>query len=185
MTKHDPFIVVGTGRCCSSFVSSVLHNRLGVCMGYDFKKPNSINPEGYYEDREFLLSNHNLIAGDWTLQGWLKVVHKIIDARQELGIPWGFKDPRIAELLGEYLGFFDNPHIIWCDREARLVIKSLVTKYEYSPDIAKKMYVVRMIKMDRLLKGRNILRIKIGEDRLSEEDVIAMIDEKYGDYLGC
>jgi len=178
----DPVIVIGTGRCASSFVSGILHNDLNVCMGLGFEKPTQFNPEGYYEDIDIKRNNENLISSNFTLQYWAKNIMDIMKVRTDRNIPWGFKDPRVCDLLGLYLGMFDNPKILWCIRDRALVIKSLVERYGHPLKHAETQHDSRMQVGIRLLRQRDHLQIRFTEERCSKEDVIHQIREKWGDF---
>ena len=176
----DPVMVIGTGRCGSSFVSGILHNDLNVCMGLRFEEPTKFNPEGYYEDIDIKRNNGNLLEAFFTLQGWAKNIKDIMKDRMVRNIPWGFKDPRLCDLLGFYLTMFENPKIIWCIRDRELVLKSLVQKYNFSPEQAILQHDVRMQSTERLMRGRDHLQVEFTEERYGKDDVIHLIKGKWG-----
>jgi hypothetical protein len=175
----NPVIVIGTGRCGSSFVSGVLHNDLDVCMGLEFKEPTKFNPGGYYEDIDIKRNNDDLLNSFLTLQGWAKNIKNIMKARIDRNVPWGFKDPRICDLLGFYLLMFNNPKIICCVRDRDLVIKSLVNKYKLPMDKAVERNDTRIVAQTRLLRGWDYLILDFGSDMVKKEDVIRKITRKW------
>ena len=179
MRIYDPYIVVGTGRCGSSFVSGVLHNDLDICMGKEMRGPGPYNVDGYYEDIHFKKYNEMILVGDLTLQGWLKLIQQTIVERRNLGKKWGFKDPRISELLGLYLTFFDKPRIIWCDRDKDLVINSLVKNYEYPVERAEMQYNARNMILNRLIPKTDHVKIYFNGEKVSKDTVIDIVTSKW------
>lgn len=179
MPQFDPFIVVGTGRCGTSFVAKVLHETLGVSMGERFRDANAFNPEGYYEDMEFVHANTMLIKGTLTLREWATSIGNLIEERQSRGIMWGFKDPRAAELIGLYIQFFENPMVVWCVRPKELIVNSFLTKYHRSTEEANLVYDTRYTFLRRTLSQRDHLKIHFNEHRLSVEDVAKAIKAKW------
>lgn len=171
--------MVGTGRCGTSFVAKVLHETLGVSMGERFREPSDYNPDGYYEDLDFVEANQKLVRGDLKFIEWAACVVNLIENRQAKKIKWGFKDPKISELIGIYLQFFDNPKVIWCQRSKSLVVKSFLTRYRSTTETANAIYETRSMFLSRALLNRNPLKIDFGENRLSVEDVAKAIKAKW------
>lgn len=175
----DPYLVFGTGRSGTSFVADVLHNNVGICMGEEFVSANSWNPDGYWEDVEFYGINTNFIAGHIVYKQWVRQAVALIMERQERGWPWGFKDARLHALLGWYLGFFDEPRLIWCRRKRDLVIASLKRCYGFSKEKASALYRGRELVIGRLMKGQKYLEIYFDEKQVSRETVINAIKERW------
>ena len=176
----EPVIVTGTGRCGSSFVAGILHNDLNISMGLKFEKPSINNPNGYYEDVEIKRNNDDFLKNYKTFLGWATNIKKIMTMRVSRDIPWGFKDPRIADLFGLYLAMFDAPKIIWCIRDKDLVLKSLIEKYQYTQTQAIMQYKSRMQVIGRLLRERDHLQIHFTKEGTKKEDVIRLIHQKWG-----
>ena len=176
----DPVMVIGTGRCGSSFVSGIFHKDFHISMGTKFKRPDTRTVGGDFEDAEIKRNNQNLLNNDVTFHGWMKIFSLIIENRCSVGGPWGYKDPRTIELLGLHLSFFDRPKIIWCIRNRDLVIKSLVEKFSFTEDRAKLLHDSRIVFGRRLMRGRDYLPIRFTEERRSREDVIQAIHDKWG-----
>ena len=177
----DPVIVVGTGRCGSSFVSGILHNDLGVLMGDRFRKPDPLrNPDGYYEDLDFVDLNRDLLFNYMTFGGWMIKIQDLISKRLSMDKPWGFKDPQVSELMGLYLGFFNKPKIIWCQRSFRAVLDSFVTKNRWTETDARHIISARFTCLKRLLESRDRLDIVFKQDeRKTKEEIISVITSKW------
>lgn len=108
-SKGTPIVILGMHRSGTSVVANVLH-RVGVSMGNDFLKSDQFNPNGYFEDKDFLWINKGIIensSGVWydppaidkLIKGGKKfenAIHRIVEGRRkEAGrVPWGWKDPR-------------------------------------------------------------------------------------------
>jgi len=139
MAYYNPIIVVGPNRSGTSMVAGVLHH-LGIHMGFDLMIGEAKeNPAGYYEDREVMKLNEDLLfPGSWDrlpppdylnlarCDGELK--HRVVDfieARADLGKPWGWKDPRTTATLPIYLPLLQDPKIIICLRHREAAINSL------------------------------------------------------------
>ena len=149
---RDPYLVVGTGRCGTSFVDRILHENLGVYMGKIFRPTNRNNPDGNYEDAEFNDLNKLHITGQLNYQEYATQLQKVVDERRSLKRPWGVKDPMLSYNLGLWLSFFQNPKIIRCKRRPDLVIKSLMRCYDWKKDEATEFFERRERALDRLLR---------------------------------
>jgi len=157
MEYEDPYLVVGTGRCGTSTVARILHEKFGICMGYAFFPANQQNSQGYYEDAEFSQLNYLLLRQGMKLQDWFNYVLRLIHVRQVQEKPWGIKDPRMADIFGLYLSFFENPRIIRCRRDMDGVIGSLKRSYGYDEQRCRNLYWIRTKVLDRLLLNRDHL----------------------------
>lgn len=171
--RLDPFIVVGTGRSGTSLVARLLHKKLNIYMGENFTPPDEANPEGSFEDIEFVYPNKKFLSGRINFKEWNNEIKTIVKKRQKLGQKWGFKDPTTTNILGFYLELFDNPGIIRCVRDRELVIKSFQRCYGWSEKKAEKLWWTREKVLDRLLKGRKHLVINFAKERLDESRVLA------------
>ena len=75
MRGDQPFVIVtGAGRSGTSAVARVLHES-GVPMGRELAAPSSINPRGFYEDRDVLALNERILRelgapAMWQPAGW-------------------------------------------------------------------------------------------------------------------
>lgn len=133
--------VTGTGRSGTSTVARLLHAELGVPMGTRFRQPDKDNPDGYWEDQEFVRWNKAFLAGE---VGYSEFMHRIGDVmkeRKQCYETWGFKDPRLAYLLGIYLTANDDSAcVICCTRDEEAVVASCRRCYGWTEEEATKMY---------------------------------------------
>lgn len=176
---RDPYLVVGTGRSGTSTVAGILHNDMDIFMGHEFVSANYTNPDGFWEDLEFYEPNTAFIVGAINFAEWKKEIAAIISVRWEMDKSWGFKESKIAVLLGFYLGFFKNPKIIRCERKKELVISSLMRCYEHSKKKATAFWHTRETLLDNTLSGKDCLTIHFGEDRVSDTEIIDSIEKKW------
>lgn len=150
-------------------------------MGYQFKEPNNINPDGFWEDIDFHGANWDFLNGKITYPAWIEQVFAVIAERKQKGIPWGFKDPDASHFLGLYLSFFKEPRIIRCTRDKRLVVNSLMTKLGHTKERAENVWEMKEMILDNLLSRRNHLVIHFGEGHLKDEEIIKEIRGKWND----
>lgn len=178
--NKDPYLIVGTGRCGTSTVARILHENLGVYMGEYFQPPDKGNPQGYYEDQEFVSLNYQLYSAGIDYQHWLGQTVGLIKKRQLMRVPWGIKSLRIVELFGMYLGLFDNPKIILCTRDREDTIESILRSFKSNRKNANRLYVIRTTLIRRFLTGRDYLEIDFTERR-NECEIERLIKEKWND----
>jgi len=177
--KHrDPYLVLGTGRCGTSTTARILHEKLGVFMGESFLPPDENNPDGYYEDSEFVSLNHRFYRRGLDVQNWLAYVTRLIAERQMLQKPWGIKSMRMADTLGMYLTFFDKPKLIYCQRNKEDTLASFQRCYSYAPSQAQNIYWFRKTVIDRLLQGRDYLTLDF-TNHLTDEYIIDRLKGKW------
>jgi len=179
MEHPNPYIVVGVGRCGTSTVARVLHTKLNVCMGLEFVKSSKSNPDGTYEDIVFWLLNRKLLGNKVAFPSWHYAVQQLVMDRQNLNVPWGWKDPVTSQLLGIYLTFFDNPKIIRCNRDKILVLQSIKKHWKRTADAAASQYISTTACLDRILKGIDHLVIDFGKEVLSDEYIIERITSRW------
>ena len=115
-------MVVGTGRCGTSAVAKIVHES-GISMGDLFAPPDQHNPLGRYEDVDFKNLNkwrglEQISRDDW----WHGVVN-LFQFRGGFKEPWGFKDPRAARFIDDYITLL-RPRFIWCKRDIDEVLAS-------------------------------------------------------------
>lgn len=106
----SPVVVLGMHRAGTSLVARVLHS-LGISMGPEMLEGDWSNPDGFYEDLDFLQINKELLkaaGGGWcsgpitpatveeTGEAFEEQARELIRSRQEDAGPqlWGWKDPR-------------------------------------------------------------------------------------------
>jgi len=176
---HNPYLVVGTGRSGTSTVAGILHNKMDVFMGYEFPPANSTNPDGFWEDIEIYKANKAFYFGRISYSTWKRGVTKIIAERQKLDKPWGFKESRMADLLGLYLGLLKDPKIIRCKRKKELVVSSWVRCYGLPINNAFTLWQERETTLDNILAGRDSLKIYFDERRIPDKEIISLIENKW------
>lgn len=162
MILYDPILVVGSARCGTSMVASILYN-LGVFMGNTFVAPNSTNVYGHWEDKEFHDLNVSFIGGSITEYQWRFGIEKLIIDRRSRMTAWGFKDPRIAELLPFYLSYFKNPVFIWCKRKHEDIEKSMKKAYGWEKDISEKIINVRENSIKKHTESHKVLEVQFSQ----------------------
>ncbi len=132
-----------------------MHERVGVCMGYEFIPPNERNPEGYYEDKEMVEFNKNWY--EKPVERWKKI-------RARRNTVFGVKDPRIADHIEFYKNLEEPKRFIWCIRNEEDTLKSLRKTFSHLE--ALDIYERRM----RNMLGVDSLKIYVGID--TEDDII-------------
>ena len=181
----DPYLVLGTGRSGTSVVAGIMHNKMGIFMGHEFPPHNETNPDGFWEDIEFYNANKEFVFGAIKYPTWQREVRRIILERQKLNKPWGFKESRMAHLIGLYLGFFKKPKIIRCEREKELVIASLVRCYGFSEEYATNFWQTRKVLLDNTLSEIDHLTIYFDGARTLDGKIVSLIKEKWPESGGA
>lgn len=124
---NKTFIILSMHRSASSLVARALHI-CGVHMGDRLLKGLPDNPEGHYEDVDFIEKNIELLGGDnWqnpdtVVQGG--DTSDLIRKKNNKKL-WGFKDPRTALTIDKYYHQLDDPIIVALFRKPGLVGESL------------------------------------------------------------
>lgn len=115
--KSQPIVLTGMHRSFTSLTSNIL-TRLGIYMGESVLSPDVFNPEGYFENVDFLNFDRTLCRFSTKLEdsfidwGWandermdpnkieefVDCAKKLIYDRRHLRV-WGWKDPRTSLLL--------------------------------------------------------------------------------------
>ncbi len=119
VTPHNPIIVAGMHRSGTSMVASMLAAS-GISMGARLLEADPANPNGYFEDLDFLTFNRRLLLAatpegalghaDW---GWTasesldreriaaagQAARDLIAGGPHSELRWGWKDPRTTLLL--------------------------------------------------------------------------------------
>jgi len=182
---HEPVIVIGPGRCGTSAVAGMLHH-LGVFMGFRLEPPHRTNPHGHWEDSEFVALNSAVLCERLPLQEWERCVRAIIEHRSNLGIRWGWKDPRTCDLLDRYLGIVAAPRLIRCRRAPDAIQASIVKAYAnadgsngWNAASARRLQQRRDGMLDRLLP-RETLDVEF-DTLVSRPEAVAL---RIVDYLG-
>jgi hypothetical protein len=183
-----PVFVFGTGRCGTSTVARLLHERLGVCMGQRFRQPCDDNPEGFYEDLDFKEGNEWVLNQRKVTQvtHWFSAVKSTIARREDAGVLWGLKDPRLCYLGEFYLTLCPDAQIVWCDRSIQAVAESMGRCYRWSPQAARDEAHRRKGMLWSLLKERDTLRLAFDEPR-TDDDLVEKLTAylEVPDHAGC
>ncbi len=151
-------------------------------MGYEFKKADEVNPDGFWEDIEFASPNWRFLNGKITYPEWIEMIFATIANRKSTNQPWGFKDPDASHFLGLYFSFFEKPKIIRCQRKKELVVKSLVKKLNHTKEHAENIWYMKEMILDNLLQDKDYLTIRFNERRISDNEIMQLIEGKYATY---
>lgn len=124
---NKTFIVLGMHRSATSLIAKALHS-IGVNMGDRLLPPANDNPEGFFEDIEFLQTNIQLLGGDrWANppEGLQDIdVEKLIK-RKDVAPLWGWKDPRTVLTIEKYYDLLEDPILVCVFRKPEHVGASL------------------------------------------------------------
>jgi hypothetical protein len=131
---NKTFIILGCHRSASSLVAKALHEA-GVHMGDDLLSGLQDNPEGHFEDMDFLKKNVELLGGDI----WNDVDRPLQDAdtnelinSKDTRSLWGWKDPRTTLTIDKYYNHLEDPIIVGLFRKPELVAKSMAKRGDIS-----------------------------------------------------
>jgi hypothetical protein len=134
MSMNKTFVILGCHRSASSLVAKALHEA-GVHMGDELLSGLPDNPEGHFEDMDFLKKNVELLGGNI----WNDVDRELTDADTSALIAaknvhplWGWKDPRTVLTIEKYYDHLDDPIIIGLFRKPELVAKSMARRGDIS-----------------------------------------------------
>lgn len=167
----SPVIVLGTPRSGTSTVARCLSEYFGIKMGLRFFSKDARNPGGSYEDRDFADANEDFASGKINLREWEKRAFEFFYKMESLGVPWGFKDPRILRLIGAILPYFEEHTIVRTWRPRRLVVQSRVKYLGWEEPSSDLTYTRDMVTLDRLLKHYPHIQINFTR-QLSDMDII-------------
>lgn len=133
-------VVLGMHRSATSLIAKGLA-AAKVHMGDFYLAHDSGNPEGYYEDMDFLHLNKAILVkagGDWSNppaeEQILKIknnkpmmdrIEKLIQKKQKRKKLWGWKEPRTVLTIPLYEPFLEEPIYLACYRDPIAVAKSL------------------------------------------------------------
>jgi hypothetical protein len=138
MSMNKTFVILGCHRSASSLVAKALHEA-GVHMGDELLSGLPDNPEGHFEDMDFLKKNVELLGGNI----WNDVDRELTDADTSALIAaknvhplWGWKDPRTVLTIEKYYDHLDDPIIIGLFRKPELVAKSMARRGDISEEDA-------------------------------------------------
>jgi len=131
---NKTFVILGCHRSASSLVAKALHEA-GVHMGDELLSGLPDNPEGHFEDMDFLRMNVDILGGDI----WNDVDRALNDVdtseliqRKNNKALWGWKDPRTTLTIEKYFNHLDDPVIVGLFRKPELVAKSMARRGDIS-----------------------------------------------------
>ena len=136
--NRPPSIVIsGMHRSCTSLLAQGLQ-AAGLFVGDRLIERNWSNPDGHFEDRDFFdIACRILVANGLPDTGFVDNAQIVVPAslrtaaadlveqRQSLGIPWGWKDPRTVLLLPLWRELLPNAHFVFSFRAPWEVANSL------------------------------------------------------------
>ena len=135
---NKTFVILGCHRSASSLVAKALH-QAGVHMGDDLLSGLPDNPEGHFEDMDFLKKNVEILGGNI----WDDVDRPLNPSDTESLIRrknnkplWGCKDPRTAMTIEKYYDHLDDPVIVALFRKPEHVAKSMAKRGDISEEKA-------------------------------------------------
>jgi len=161
--KGRAILVVGPGKSGTSAAARILHTRCGVSMGKRFRN-------GYYEDLDFKETDDRLFDGKISFGEWLDETEKMIGDRKLLPYAWGYKSPRSTILMGIYLSLLIIPRIVYCIRDPSIIIESMMKDYGWIRNNAENIAKGRMLALNNILRGKDILLIDFTE-KLEDEEI--------------
>lgn len=131
---NKTFVILGCHRSASSLVAKALHEA-GVHMGDDLLSGLPDNPEGHFEDMDFLKKNVEILGGNI----WNDVTRELQDVNTSALLDtkntkplWGWKDPRTVLTINKYYEHLDDPIIVALFRKPELVAKSMAQRGDIS-----------------------------------------------------
>lgn len=127
---NKTFVILGCHRSASSLVAKALHEA-GVHMGDALLSGLPDNPEGHFEDMDFLKMNVDLLGGNV----WDDVDRPLRDLdtgdlvrRKDTRPLWGWKDPRTVLTIDRYYDHLEDPIIVALFRKPERVAKSMAKR---------------------------------------------------------
>lgn len=131
---NKTFVILACHRSASSLVAKALHEA-GVHMGDDLLSGLPDNPEGHFEDMDFLRRNVELLDGNI----WNDVDRPLLDLdtgdliRAKDNKPlWGWKDPRTVLTIDKYYDHLEDPIIVGLFRKPEHVASSMAKRGDIS-----------------------------------------------------
>ena len=131
---NKTFVILGCHRSASSLVAKALH-KAGVHMGEDLLSGLPDNPEGHFEDMDFLKMNVELLGGNI----WNDVDRELQDidtapliAAKNTRPLWGWKDPRTVLTIEKYYEHLEDPIIVGLFRKPEHVARSMAKRGDIS-----------------------------------------------------
>ncbi len=135
---NKTFVILACHRSASSLVAKALHEA-GVDMGDDLLSGLPDNPDGHFEDMDFLKKNVELLDGNV----WNDVDRPLTESDTESLIKkknnkplWGWKDPRTVLTIDKYYEHLEDPVIVGLFRKPEHVAKSMAARGDISEEEA-------------------------------------------------
>ncbi len=188
-------IVLGMHRSGTSLTSNIL-KELGVDMGNRLLGKNISNPFGHFEDLDFLELNQDILAsagGDYKnppsrsaimnqKEKYKNRIKKLIESKNIISL-WGWKEPRTCLTFNLFLPYIENPHIIYCKRDAERIIKSLYKREKIERNNSLKIINIYKNEINDILRNYpNLKKIEIihkeliGNPKAEINKIIKFID---------
>lgn len=154
-----PLVLTGMHRSGTSLVAR-LFQAAGVDLGKELLRPDPHNPEGHFEDREFVDFHSGVLAArdpsrlilwcppdaiGWT-RGERERAAELAASRRGLGV-WGWKDPRTVLFLEEWRELLPEACFLLVVRDPAEVVDSLRRRQD-------RQLVVRALGRTLMLGGR-------------------------------
>jgi hypothetical protein len=118
----NPVMVVGTGRCGTGLVAMLIE-RMGIWMGKNRRLGIG------YEDICFVDLNRFLIKNQLQFDAWQELLLAMKTYRDSKHRRWGFKDPSTAELIRFYATIYPDACFVYCTRNYKDTLQSLMRTY--------------------------------------------------------
>lgn len=134
LDMNKTFVVLGCHRSATSLIAKALQGA-GVHMGDNLLQGLPDNPEGHFEDMDFLIKNVMILGGDH----WDKPDTPLQDvdvtdllARKNVRPLWGWKDPRTSLTIEKYYEHLEDPILVVSFRRPEHVGDSLARRGDMS-----------------------------------------------------
>ena len=131
---NKTFVILGCHRSATSLVAKALHEA-GVHMGDNLLSGLPDNPEGHFEDLDFLEKNVEILGGDIWNNADIELneadTRSLIQDKNTRPL-WGWKDPRTSITVDKYYQHLDDPVILALFRKPELVGMSLARRGDMS-----------------------------------------------------
>lgn len=205
-TTPAALIITGMHRSGTSLIASYLH-QTGINLGKQLLPPNYGNPQGYFEDVEFLEFHRSVLKSccrqqetgfpewGWTeseffarekLANYQEAAQKLITQRQSQSQLWGWKDPRTSIILDFWHQLLPQPRYLLVYRYPWDVVDSIqrlnLTFFLEKPDYALKIwyYYNRHLLDFYQQNSPNCLLVSINAVVEEPEKLLALVSYKLG-----
>lgn len=140
-------------RAGTSLVARIFYE-WGVNLGKDLMKGDVANPEGFYENWDFVNLNSTLLKENNAEWNYPKIIKrpdirckKLIEEHRDT--LWGWKDNRTAFTFPAYEPFLENVLFVVCLRDKEAITNSLMRthKGQFKPEDQNKEYFYKLTDM--------------------------------------